>query len=468
MRLLQVKLYAIIVLVAISGIAEAQQLPIYNQFKYNQFVYNPALSGVDTDVPVLTMMHRNQWTGIDGAPETSLISFNGVETDKKIGYAAYLYHDKTGLLSTTSFYGNYSFRFTVLKDFNIALGLSAGIINKGINMGKANVNDPSDYALSTDISGRTVFDFNAGVNLSYWNFDLGFAVPQLFANSIDYAEELRDTSVVYSLDRHYVGSLRYTYNFEMDQLGVFGKGMSLVPQVITRIAPDVPVQLDAHLMLDLRNLGWIGAGYRTDMGPLANIGVNITDDLAVGYAYEFNTTNVSRQLGSTHELSLVYKFGGAKRLMEKVRLELDQVKKEEIELMNEMEERLIRRQDSIADALRSDIVINANQLITQNDILNAGGDFIEEDDLSTTASNVVAGSKGFYIVANVFAYRQNAEVMANRLASEGYDVEYFYNKANRYYYVFLRKYKTYETALIYKQNNINGTYFDELWIKEVK
>ncbi len=104
------------------------------------------------------------------------------------------------------------------------------------------------------------------------------------------------------------------------------------------------------------------------------------------------------------------------------------------------------------------------------EVLASFGDeeFLEEDDLSTTASNVVAGSKRFYVVSGVFAYRINAEELNNKLAAEGYDVEYFFNKANRFYYVFLRKYKTYRMALRMRNNNINGTYFDDLWVKEVK
>ncbi len=468
-KILQKSIYVLALLLAFSQYAEAQQLPIYNQFKFNQFVYNPALSGVGIEVPVLTMVHRNQWNSVDGAPETSLVSFNGVESDKKVGYAAYLYHDKTGVLTTTSFYGNYSFRFTIVDNFDISLGLSAGVINKGIDKSELNLTDPDEIIYDANLAGRTIFDFNAGINFSLWGLDLGLAAPQLFAQPIDYAEASPDT-IVSTLVRHYVGSMRYSFNFEMQSLGRFGKGMSVVPQVIARMAPDVPVQYDAHLMLDMRNLGWIGGGYRSDMGAIANVGVNLSEDLAVGYAYEFNSSNVSQQLGSTHELSLIYKFGSSKRLVDKVQMELDQVKKEEVELMYEMEQRENRRQDSISEAIRSDIVINANDILNMEEVLASFGDeeFLEEDDLSTTASNVVAGSKGFYVVSGVFAYRINAEELNNKLAAEGYDVEYFFNKANRFYYVFLRKYKTYRMALRMRNNNINGTYFDDLWVKEVK
>jgi type IX secretion system PorP/SprF family membrane protein len=482
-KYLRKSLYLLIFVFGIVETTQAQQLPIYNQYNFNQFVYNPALSS-RTDVPVLTLLHRNQWAGVSGGPETSLISFNGVESDKKIGYAAYLYYDKTGVLATTSFYGNYSFRFTLANDFNVTLGLSAGVVNQGVDMAALNVTDPSDPIVNADISGRTIFDFNAGINFSYKGFDLGFAAPQMFSNPIDYAPDDDNLEAALQLQRHYVGNLSYTYDFEMKSLGSFGKGMSLVPQVIVRAAPlldtdtigvakkptEYNVQYDAHLMLNLRNLGWIGGGYRSDMGAIANVGVNLTKDLSVGYAYEFNTSDVSSQLGTTHELALVYKFGNSKRLMDEMQLELARTKAEEIQLMNDMEEKYAKEQDSLALALRGDIVINANEIIKINDRLDNMGDevFEEEDDISTTASHVIAGSKGFYVVSGVFAYRENAEEQYNKLQAEGYDVEYFFNKANRFYYVFLRKYKTYRMALRMRNNHINGTYYDDLWVKEIK
>ena len=475
-------IYLMILLLVVSKSSQAQQLPVYNQYNFNQFVYNPALSG-KTDAPVLTLLHRNQWNGVSGGPETSMISFNGVQNEKKIGYAAYLYYDKTGVLATTSAYGNYSFMFTVAKDFDITLGLSAGVINQGIDMAALNAADPSDPILNSDISGRSVFDFNVGINLSYKGFDLGFAAPQLFSNPIDYAPDNDFLEASMQLQRHYVTNLSYTYDFEMKSLGKFGKGMSLVPQVIMRAAPlldtdtlgatlsptQYDFQYDAHVMLELEHLGWIGAGYRSGMGVIANLGVNITKDLSVGYAYEFNTSEVSSQLGSTNELALIYKFGSSDQVKDEIQREMAILRQEELQLMEEQERKYLRRQDSLAQALRTDIVINANDISDINDRLDdLTGEVIEEDDLSTTASHVIAGSAGFYVVSGVFAYRVNAEEQYQKLQAEGYDVEFFFNKENRFYYVFLRKYKTYKMALKMRSNNINGTYFDDLWVKEIK
>lgn len=47
----------------------AQQKPYHTQYILNNYILNPALSGIEnyTDVK---LSYRNQWTGIDGAPVT--------------------------------------------------------------------------------------------------------------------------------------------------------------------------------------------------------------------------------------------------------------------------------------------------------------------------------------------------------------------------------------------------------------
>src|ERR1041385_1790872 len=50
--------------------AIAQQKPHYTQYILNQYILNPALTGIEnyTDIK---LSHRQQWTGIDGAPVTT-------------------------------------------------------------------------------------------------------------------------------------------------------------------------------------------------------------------------------------------------------------------------------------------------------------------------------------------------------------------------------------------------------------
>ena len=55
--------------------AIAQQRPQYTQYVFNNYLLNPALSGIEnyTDVKA---GYRSQWTGLEGAPVTSYLTLS--------------------------------------------------------------------------------------------------------------------------------------------------------------------------------------------------------------------------------------------------------------------------------------------------------------------------------------------------------------------------------------------------------
>ena len=63
------KIIFIGILLLIGAKSEAQQLPIYSQYMFNDYVINPGVAGTLDYIP-LKMTYRNQWTGFNGAPKT--------------------------------------------------------------------------------------------------------------------------------------------------------------------------------------------------------------------------------------------------------------------------------------------------------------------------------------------------------------------------------------------------------------
>src|SRR3954466_15234852 len=55
--------------------ASAQQQPHYTQYVLNQYILNPALTGIEnyTDIKI---SHRHQWVGIEDAPVTSYFTIH--------------------------------------------------------------------------------------------------------------------------------------------------------------------------------------------------------------------------------------------------------------------------------------------------------------------------------------------------------------------------------------------------------
>ena len=69
------KKFLLFILIIGARAVSAQQLPQFTQYIFNNYLLNPAVTGIENYVDV-KMGHRNQWTGLEGAPVTSYLSVN--------------------------------------------------------------------------------------------------------------------------------------------------------------------------------------------------------------------------------------------------------------------------------------------------------------------------------------------------------------------------------------------------------
>ena len=70
----------------------AQQLPLYTQYSSIPYLYNPAFAGSRDEVNA-SLLHRNQWKGVAGAPTTSLFSLEGPVPVENIGIAGTVFQE---------------------------------------------------------------------------------------------------------------------------------------------------------------------------------------------------------------------------------------------------------------------------------------------------------------------------------------------------------------------------------------
>ena len=78
----------------------AQQVPHYTQYLYNMQIINPAFVGYRAELS-MSVLARQQWIGVKGAPITRTFSLNG-RTRKGLGIGTTIINDKIGLSETTN------------------------------------------------------------------------------------------------------------------------------------------------------------------------------------------------------------------------------------------------------------------------------------------------------------------------------------------------------------------------------
>ncbi|MCH1407168.1 MAG: PorP/SprF family type IX secretion system membrane protein [Schleiferiaceae bacterium] len=472
------KLVFTLALVVTGWTAQAQQLPLVSNYLNTAHLFNPAFSGLDGKTEI-TVLNRRQWTDIQGAPETQFMAFNGNREDLKFGYSGYAFNDVTDIVSRAGFYGSYAWHVKFTDQNSLSLGLGAGYVNNTINVGGIRVQDDLDPVLFSALN-RGKFDLNFGFNLKFGDFSFGAAVPNILAPKVDFSDNYVISPFQYQYMRHYVVNTQYDVNLQ--------KGLMTLSPFVTVRANEVTIpQVDAGLMFNHKEYFFIGAAYRSSYAVTANTGVHLTENITMGYAYDFSLNTYGFTLGNSHEFMLRYSFGESKkdkRLENELKKLKDRQRRQSEDLEDLLNDRLDDFKDETSQQQKEFIEAEKNRAITAEALLaeelkkevserissdeanNAAiNSLIKGYDSNQYAGNVVPGSSGYYVTAGVFGSVTNANNLEARLSKQGFASDVFHDPGNNMYYVFLLKFSTYESAKQAQGSGFNGQYNGKLWIK---
>lgn len=317
----------------LSGMAQAK--PSYTQYILNNYILNPAVTGIENYIDVKGSL-RNQWTGIKGAPVTSYVTIHGpigkqdlrtsatspavkgINPRGKDYWAQYaapaphhgvgltVMNDKAGYLNRWSLYGSYAYH----QPLGVKTTLSAGI-----NIGVSSVN-----------LDRTKIDF-AGLDpndpaIGYANSELKKIKPELGAGLWLYsARYFAGISVLNVIPgkNNFVKNDRYGSSFSPNLFLTAGYRMNLNDDL--NIIPSFMIQYwepqltggHVNVKMQYLDLLWVGGSYRFSdfiSGYSAMAGLNISNTFNVAYSYEVATTSRLRNYtGNTHELIIGFMIG---------------------------------------------------------------------------------------------------------------------------------------------------------------
>jgi len=489
-----------------SWTTHAQQLPLISNYLNTAYLFNPAFSGIEGKTEI-SILNRRQWTDIQGAPETQFMAFNGNRNDLQFGYSGYAFNDQTDIVGRSGFYGSYAWHVKFTDMNSLSLGLGAGYVNNNINVGGIRVPDELDPVLFSALSTGK-FDLNFGFNLQFGDFSFGAAVPNLLAPKVDFSDNYLGP-FQYHYMRHFVVNTQYDVDLQ--------KGLMILSPFVTVRANEVTIpQVDAGLMFNHKEYFYIGAAYRSSYAVTANTGLHLTENITMGYAYDFSLNTYGFALGNSHEFMLRYTFGESKkdkRLENELKKLKDRQRRSSEELEDLLNDRLDEFKDEMSsqqkemfdaekDALKTELSNAAVEAVSsavdeavansqsttpsensdsemdsdmnQNDSESAypvtpqGGKVkssIKGYNPNQYAGNVMAGSSGYYVTAGVFGSQNNALKLQSKLNRQGVSSDIFQDPNNNMYYVFLLKFNNYQSAKNAKDSGFNGQYNGKLWIK---
>ncbi len=299
-----------LLMILLNLAANAQQDPHFSFEKLTQLTVNPGVAGSSGSVSAL-ILNRYQWSGFEGAPETTVFS---VETTTGIfggtgGIGLNIIRDQEGYATNQLINLNYSY-ISTLKWGDLGVGLSLGAYNKklaadwSVPNGGSYVNPGSDPVIPTSDVTQVALDVGIGAYLRSNDFFAGLSVTHINQAGIKYDEVEFDF-----LKRHFY--LSGGYNIKMtDPLFVLQPSAFYGTDFVSS-----SLSLNIDLMYNDKFGG--GLGYRTGDAFMIKLNATILNDIKIGYSYDLITSSIGSISNGSHEFFVNYSFDLGKKRQKK-------------------------------------------------------------------------------------------------------------------------------------------------------
>ena len=279
----------------------AQQTPQSSVYNYNRFALNPAYAGAEGCTQIF-FSHLNQWGKVEGAPVTSLLSVNS-RLGKNWGVGGSMLIDKVGMLQQIAASGSVSYGIR-LGAHNIRLGLTAGYYQFRVNPTSAVVFDLADNIVNGGSQSSSSINTEVGLMYRVKGLDLGVSSKQVIQTFSNFGYTNLDG---YGLKRHIIAMAGY--KFQINQ------NLALRPSVMYKGIPQIS-QFDFNADVMYKDFIQGGLGYRTGVGLIGRVGINIQDLFFIGYAYEAPMRNIASYSSGSHEVIIGLKLCRNKKSVE--------------------------------------------------------------------------------------------------------------------------------------------------------
>lgn len=419
--------------------SNAQQLPLFSQYYYNPFVYNPGFTGT-SDMTNTYLIHRSQWKDIPGAPVTYALTIDGSVKEKEIGLGLSLFNDQTSIFNRTGLYGSYSYHLPLNSEHHIYAGVSLGVIDNRVNFASANVTDVNDPLLYGSNRRKITSDATFGVAYMWDKLKVGFSVPQLLGTKINYDEN--NTNVYMRLRRHFIGSVMYELELNED--------FKFIPCIMTRAAKASPFQFDVNANFTWKDLVRAGLFYRFKYAAGMNVGIKLNNNLTAGYSFEYVINSVGAYSGGGHEIMLGFAFGkkddkkinDLESKLDKAILSNDSLARELNKKDAEHDAEIKKLQEMIKNSATKDSTTGINN--TPKDETDDKDEKDKIENNTVRVENVVDYSDedgqsippGYYVVIESFKNKDNAKrSKAYYTEKKVYEPKIIYNSVRKFYYI---------------------------------
>lgn len=295
----RMKIYLIIVfLLGILGSVSAQQDPMFTQYMHNPVSINPAYAGSRGTLNVVAM-HRQQWVGIEGSPKTLTLSVNSPFLNYNVGIGLSLISDQIGPGRQTGIYVDYSYHLKLDAKTKLAFGLKGGVNMYDIPLLGLYHYRPDDQIPSAE--KQFLPNFGVGTYLYSDRYYIGFSIPKLLQNNLSDDKN----NLINKEERHFFLASGVVLDVT--------ENIKFKPSTTVRIVNGSPVSVELSAAVLLHERLWLGGMFRFGDSAGAMTKFELTNQLSVGYSFDFTLSELQPFNQGTHEVFISYDFARRNR-----------------------------------------------------------------------------------------------------------------------------------------------------------
>jgi len=286
--------------------AHAQQDPQFTQYMFNMLAINPAYAGSAERVSIKALT-RHQWVGFEGAPTTQTLTVHSPLPMESLAIGGTLMRDSHGPVTQYGFNVDLAYRMFVGRDSKLSFGLRGGMNLLQGDFANLTTIDPGDQVYQTNVGSKTDPQFGFGV---MWYSDrhyLGLSMPKLLRTDFFDEDDVPATldSIGSAFQEGQRGHVFLSAGYVFD-LGTYTK---FKPTFLAKGVKGAPFSFDLSANFLFYEKFWLGAMYRHEDAIGAMAQYLITNDLSVGYSYDYPISVLNNYSGGSHEIMIGFEFG---------------------------------------------------------------------------------------------------------------------------------------------------------------
>ncbi len=303
------------------------QDPIFSQFQSSPIQLNPAFAGDDYSGR-LAINYRIQWPGLSAAYNTFSLGYDQFFRKTNLALGINILSDGAGdgALKSNKISGIIGYRLKISDQTYIKGGLEMALIQKKLNWEKlifydaialsgGNVTPGGSYLPSNEIepsnTSRSFLDIGSGFLLYNNKYFFGLSLDHMNTPIDDFLQ---------NQEQNYVGlpmrwSLHSGYQFLLKSKSKNDLPSYVAPNFLyTRQAGFSQLNVGLNASYE-KVFGGFGFRHSNSNGDAFIISAGIrTQNLKIGYSFDFTVSGITISEGGAHEMSLGYIFGESKKV----------------------------------------------------------------------------------------------------------------------------------------------------------